>query len=155
MSGCVDAVCTRLCPWAAGTTDELGELRREPGARVSRAVCQGEGWLAGLARGSRLVWGLDWDLSPGPEGCYGQQVCVFLGVVSLFLCDWVSRFVCPNVCLHFHISMYTHGNVCTSMCGHVHSHLWPPLSMSMFNCRHNYVAPYLSLLCFTYVCLRI
>lgn len=139
MSGCVDAVCARPCLWAAGTTDEPGELRREPGAGASGAACRGEGRPAWPEEADWAgVWAGTSHL--GLRGAMGSRyVCSW--VLCLFLCDWVSRFVCSNVCLHFHVSMYAHGNVCMSMCARVHSCLWPRLSTSMFNCRHIYVAP--------------
>lgn len=144
VSGCMDAVCARLCSWAAGTTDEPGESSAEnPGQGRLGPSARRRG-RAGLAKGSRLAGGLGWDLSPGPEGCYGH-VCVFLGVVSLFLHDWVSRIVCPNVCLHFHVSMYMHENVCMSTPACVHVCPCPCSTSATFTWSHASVSCVLSM----------
>lgn len=76
--GCMDAVCARLCSWAAGTTDEPGEGSAENLGRVGPRVRRRPGGLAG---GSGLGQDLGYDLSPGPEGGF-VHVCL-LGVVSV------------------------------------------------------------------------
>lgn len=50
----------------------------------------------------------EWGWAPGGLGAWVRgncgRVCVFLGVVSLFLCDWVSL----TGCLQMYVSTFTH-----------------------------------------------
>lgn len=112
----MDAVCTRLCPWAAGSTDELGELRREPGARVSRAVCQGEGWLAWPEEAD---WSGVWTGTShlGLRGAMGSR-----SVCSWVLCLCFSVTGCLDLCVQI-MSPLSHQHVHTWKCLHVH--VWP------------------------------
>lgn len=124
MSGCVDAVCTRLCPWAAGTTDELGELRREPGARVSRAMCQGEGWLAWPEEAD---WSGVWTGTShlGLRGAMGSR-----SVCSWVLCLCFSVTGCLDLCVQMYVSTFT------SACTHMEMFARPCVAMSTATCGH-------------------
>ena len=125
--GCMDAVCARLCSWAAGTTEEPGESSAENLGRVGPRVRRRPGGLAG---GSGLGQDLGYDLSPGPEGGF-VHVCVSW-VLCLFLRDGVSRLVCPNVS----VSTFPcpRGNVCT-----------PHPPVATFARGLVYIAPYIGL----------
>lgn len=158
VSGCMDAVCSRLCSWAAGTIEEPGESSAENlgQGRVGLSARRRGGPASLEEVGYGLGWGLGCDLSPGPEGCCGH-VCVSLGIVTMFLHDWVSRFVCPNVTVS--TSMWPQArvemfpcprvHVSTFVPGHIHQcpHL-PVAASAHVHHGHIYTAPYFSLLLF-------
>lgn len=70
----------------------------------------------------RVEWGRGLGRGPGWPGwrnrtrtsCLGLRDATGICVLCLFLCERVSRFVSPSVCLHFHVSMCVPGNICMS-----------------------------------------
>lgn len=103
-----------------------GDWGRVPGGGAGLAWLEEADWAGAWAGTSHM----------GLRDAMGMSACSW--VLCLFLYDWVSRFVCPNVCLH----------VYAWKCLHVHTCPCPRLSTSMFYLCHVYVAPYFSFLCF-------
>lgn len=70
-----------------------GDWGRVPGGGAGLAWLEEADWAGAWAGTSHM----------GLRDAMGMSACSW--VLCLFLHDWVSRFVCPNVCLHVYVCM--------------------------------------------------